>query len=66
MNGIAPGATAAEMMRIQDNNVRKNYLPSNRMITLEEIAETALLMVSDMGRNMCGQIIVVDGGESLH
>ena len=66
MNGVAPGVTATEMMRIQDNNVRKNYLPSNRMTTPEEIVETALLMVSDMGRNICGQIIVVDGNLCLY
>lgn len=67
VNGIAPGATATDMMRIKENqNLMKEYLPARRMTTPEEIAEAALYLVSDMARNTCGQILVVDGGESLH
>lgn len=67
VNGIAPGATATDMMRMNgDNNLLKERLPAKRMTIPEEIAEAALYLVSDMARNTCGQILVVDGGESLH
>lgn len=66
INGIAPGATATGMMKSSDKNLRCSYIPSGRMTTTKEIANVALLLVSDMGNNMSGEIIVIDGGESIH
>ena len=65
INGIAPGATATSMMKIKDKNLYKSYLPSNRMTTPEEIANMALFLLSDIGKNMIGEIVVIDGGENL-
>ena len=65
VNGIAPGATATSMMKIKDNNLNYNYIPSKRMSTPNEISNMALFLVSDMGKNMTGEVVVIDGGESL-
>lgn len=66
INGIAPGATATDMMRItNEGDLRKGYLPTERMTLPEEIANVALLMVTDAGKQMPGVVIPVDGGEHL-
>ena len=67
INGIAPGATATKMMKMSsDGDLRRNYIPSKRACTSTEIAKAAHFMLSDAGKQMCGQILVIDGGESLH
>ena len=66
INGIAPGATATDMMKMkQDGDLRKNYIPSNRACLPLEIAKAALFLIGDSGKQMCGSILVMDGGESL-
>lgn len=66
VNGIAPGATATAMMKMDcDGNIRKDYIPSKRATIPLEIAKAAHLLLSDAGRQMCGQVLVIDGGESL-
>lgn len=67
INGIAPGATATDMMHMEmGGDLRKNYIPSQRACTPMEIAKVAHLLLSDLGNQMCGEVIVIDGGESLH
>lgn len=67
INGIAPGATATKMMKMSsDGDLRRNYIPSKRVCTSTEIAKAAHFMLSDAGKQMCGQILTIDGGESLH
>lgn len=66
VNGIAPGATATAMMQMDSKgDIRKDYIPSKRATIPLEIAKAAHLLLSDAGRQMCGQILVIDGGESL-
>lgn len=66
VNGIAPGATATAMMKMDySGNIRKDYIPSKRATVPLEIAKAAHLLLSDAGRQMCGTVLVVDGGESL-
>lgn len=66
INGIAPGVTATDMMNMHsDGDLRIDYVPSLRASLPIEIAKTAHLLLSDAGRQMCGAVIVVDGGESL-
>lgn len=66
VNGIAPGATATELMKMDCNDdLRMNYIPSQRACVPTEIAQIARLLLSDAGRQMCGEVIVIDGGESL-
>lgn len=67
INGIAPGATATKMMKMSsDGDLRRNYIPSKRACTSTEIAKAAHFMLSDAGKQMCGQVLIIDGGESLH
>lgn len=67
INGIAPGATATKMMLMEENNnLRLNYLPSERATTPTEVSKLAHFLLSDSGKQMCGQIVTIDGGESLH
>ena len=67
VNGIAPGATATKMMGMDESgDLSLNYIPSKRVTLPEEIATATLLLVSDAGSQMCGQMLVVDGGESLN
>lgn len=67
VNGIAPGATATKMMGMKiDDDVRLNYIPSKRATVPVEISKLAHLLLSDAGRQMCGQVVIMDGGESLH
>lgn len=66
VNGIAPGIVAAG---INSRDVEKNaYYEGNkihRMITPEDIAETALFLCSGAANAIVGQTIVVDGGTLL-
>ena len=64
VNGIAPGATATKMMKYTDD-LSKGYLPTGRMCIPEEIARLAMFMLGDEGLQMPGQIVAIDGGESL-
>lgn len=67
VNGIAPGATATSMMRMNAaEDIKRTYIPSRRACIPEEIAKAALFMISDSGNQMCGEVLVMDGGESLH
>jgi 3-oxoacyl-[acyl-carrier protein] reductase len=67
ISGIAPGATATKMMGMDSSiNLRRDYIPSQRANTPLEVARLAHFLCSDAGNQMCGQIITIDGGESLH
>jgi NAD(P)-dependent dehydrogenase (short-subunit alcohol dehydrogenase family) len=54
------GRTAAEAL-----DTLKKMSPQNRLVTVEEVAAVALLLVSDEGRGITGQGINVDGGTVL-
>ena len=67
VNGIAPGATATSMIGMDETrDLRKNYIPSKRASIPNEIAKAALFLIADSGKQMCGEVLVMDGGESLH
>jgi 3-oxoacyl-[acyl-carrier protein] reductase len=64
VNAIAPGATATERT-LEDENYETTWsriTPMGRPATVEDIASTALFLVSDEARHITGQTIVVDGG----
>ena len=54
------GRTAEEAL-----DIIKKMSPQNRLVTSEEVAALALLLVSDEGRGITGQAINVDGGSVL-
>lgn len=64
VNGIAPGPTATPMMGKTENIVHPT-LPLGRYITPEEIANMAVVMVSDMGKSIIGDIVYMTGGAGI-
>lgn len=64
VNGIAPGPTATPMLGIIESNsdLSLPQNPSKRLLTVEEIANFAVFLVSDMGRMIVGDILYMTGG----
>lgn len=65
VNGIAPGPTATPMLGTDSNNV---YLPSNpagRFALPEEIANFAVMLCSEAGRMIVGDIVYMTGGSGI-
>jgi len=66
VNGIAPGPTATPMMiKGECNNMAIDRIPLGRYIMPEEIANMAVVLVSEMGRSVMGDIIYMTGGAGL-
>ena len=63
VNGIAPGPTATPMLlKGDDVTMNLDRIPLGRYITPEEIANMAVVLVSDMSRSIMGEIIFMTGG----
>ena len=66
INGIAPGATATEMMGFKKHEEDLKWVcPSGRVSIPDEIGNLAVFMCSDMGANMVGEVVSYDGGERM-
>jgi len=64
VNAIAPGATLTERT-LEDKDYQRIWAgltPMGRPATVEDIAATALFLVSDKAKHITGQSIIVDGG----
>ena len=64
-NAIAPGYVITEMTNALPEAVREEYIkniPLKRGATVEEIANTALYLASDLSSYVTGQVIAVNGG----
>jgi len=64
VNAIAPGATLTERT-LEDKDYQRIWsglTPMGRPATTEDIAATALFLISDKAKHITGQSIVVDGG----
>ena len=57
MARLAPGASARKMV--------ERTVPMGRMGTVEDVANTALLLASPLSSYISGQVLAVDGGWSL-
>lgn len=63
VNCLAPGPTATKMLNYQEvGTVSWPANPTGRMATPEEIANWAVLMVSDLGNYIVGDSFYVSGG----
>lgn len=63
VNGIAPGPTATPMMlKGVSTNMYLDRIPLRRYITPGEIADMAVILVSDMSRSIMGDLIYMTGG----
>ena len=63
VNGIAPGPTATPMLGInKESNIAHDNNLAGRHALPEEIANMATILVSNMSRTICGDIIYMSGG----
>lgn len=62
VNGIAPGPTATEMLKCDGSDLTHPLSPAGRYVTPEEVANLAVFLISDMGRMILGETIVISGG----
>lgn len=66
VNGIAPGPTATALMGVTSNDrLEMPFNPNKRMATPEEIANMAVIYVSDMTRTIVGDIAYMTGGAGV-
>lgn len=68
INGVCPGGVATQMIEdtmLSPDNLRKYSVPSGRLSTPEEIANTVWFLAGDLGGGQIGTILVHDGGDTL-
>ncbi len=64
-NVIAPGYIVTEMSEQMDDKAKEKWysqIPMQRLGTVEEVANLALFLASDLSSYITGQVICVDGG----
>lgn len=67
-NAIAPGFIDSAMTRALPEDIRKEWverIPLRRAGTVEDIANVATFLASDMSSYVSGQVIQVDGGMNM-
>lgn len=64
VNGIAPGCTNTEKFS-GDGFIENPRNPAGRMVTTEEVANLAVVMVSSLARMVVGDILYVTGGGAI-
>ena len=62
VNGLAPGPTATPMLLKKDKDNLFKDIPLGRYVLPEEIANLAVVLVSEMGRPVIGDILYATGG----
>ncbi|MFH1878560.1 MAG: 3-oxoacyl-[acyl-carrier-protein] reductase [Candidatus Omnitrophota bacterium] len=68
VNALAPGFIETDMTGGIKDKLRQEYLgaiPLGRFGAIDEVAETALFLVSDKSSYITGQVITVDGGLTM-
>ena len=66
--GIAPGFIDTAMTQALPENIRKEWIskiPLRRGGTVDDIANTALYLASDLSSYVSGQVVQVDGGMNM-
>ena len=69
VNALAPGAVNTDMMRNNPQELQDVMAGASlmrRMATPDEMVGPALLLTSDAGSYITGQVIVADGGTYPH
>lgn len=71
VNAVAPGWVETDMTRdVQDNRWAYDRIraatPLGRWGQPDDVAASILFLASDLSRFVTGQVLVVDGGQSLH
>lgn len=65
VNGIAPGPTATPMLAHDSNDIYLPTNPSGRYALPEEIANFAVMLCSDAGRMVVGDVLYMTGGSGV-
>ncbi|MCD7855846.1 MAG: SDR family oxidoreductase [Clostridiales bacterium] len=66
INGIAPGVTATEMTGFnKDGSLYAEFNPSKRVFLPEEVAQTAVFLLSEASACISGEIIACDQGRYI-
>ena len=67
VNGIAPGPTDTDAMKEISNVAGLNWKPNpaGRLITCQEIANLAVILVSDLSRMIVGDVVYISGGAGI-
>lgn len=66
VNGIAPGPTATNMQAFkQGDSIYTDQTKLERYTMPEEVAEYAIMLVSDLGNTIIGDIIYMSGGRGI-
>ena len=62
VNGLAPGLTSVDRVCDGKDGIEWNRSPASRMATPEEIANMAVILVSDISRMVIGDVVFMTGG----
>ncbi|MCP4474875.1 MAG: SDR family oxidoreductase [Gammaproteobacteria bacterium] len=66
VNSISPGKIyAADALTKEEMTEKLQSVPLKRFITPDDIAKMALFLASDQAKNITGQNIIIDGGQSI-
>lgn len=65
VNAIAPGPTATDMIGADENDLTNLDVPAGRIATVDEIANHALSLLSEMGDLVVGSTLYVTGGSGI-
>lgn len=65
VNGLAPGPTATPMLHRDGHDITFEKNPMGRFAMPEEIANMAVVLVSDIGRMVVGDIVYMTGGAGV-
>ena len=67
VNGVAPGpvATAPALARDPDLKQRANTIPLGRVGEADDIAELIVFLASSRNRFMCGETVLINGGNYM-
>jgi len=69
VNAVAPGATDTDLVRARGPEWRREMealLPMGRLGTVEEVAESVLLLAGPGGGYYCGATLSPNGGDVMH
>ncbi|MFI5419854.1 MAG: SDR family NAD(P)-dependent oxidoreductase [Nitrososphaerales archaeon] len=69
VNAICPGAIVTEMTSFRDSQANKALIeetPLKRLGTVEDVANAALFLASDLSDFITGELMLVTGGRGMH
>ena len=65
VNAIAPGPTATDMIGADEKDLANLEVPAGRIATVDEIANHALALLSEMGDMVVGSTLYITGGSGI-